>query len=619
MEKKFNREQEQAVKHVDGSCLVLAGPGSGKTFVLTNRILNLILEENVRPDSILVITFTRASAFEMKDRFKKLLDEQKCIIDDLPTFGTFHSVFFEILKNDFGYNQNSLLKDDEDRFILSKVLEKHKNIKINDIFISNTLKEIKDYKQSLERNEIYKPKSINFRLFNNILNDFQKEMFHDKKLDFSDMITMCYELLKSDKKILSRYQNKYKYVLIDEFQDINKSQYELIKLICKSKNLFVVGDDDQSIYKFRGSHPRVMNDFLKDYKHSKIIYLNKNYRCAKKIVWFSNYMIKYNKERFDKELIANRKEVGKFEIKAFNDSIEENKYIIDLIRHYNSFGLKLSDMAILYRTNILLNSIKRELNKHNINYIVKGENLGIYDNFAVKDIISYLKYAIYGESSSDLMNIANKPLRYISRNSINYKNTTIYDLIEYYKDKDYVLKNIYKFRHDLDIIKNSITAIAIKYIRRNINYDEYLLNFCKTNNIDYDEIKDILDVFEEEAIGYNDIDQFLKHIECEKHKDVNTKNEDAVNLMTFHLSKGLEYKVVFIIDANDGIIPHTKSLRENDLEIERRLLYVGMTRAKDFLHIFFTTRRFGKNFRPSRFILEAIGGQDGQKIQNINC
>ena len=470
MKNQFNANQKVAVYHTDGPSLVLAGPGSGKTFVLTNRILNLV-KNNVRsPEEILVITFTRAAANEMKERYLKLVAEDGLNIKNTPNFGTFHSIFFEILRDSFGYKIDSLLNKEEEIEFLKEAIKDNSLKNIKEENINDILKDIKDYKLSIEREEKFIPKILNKSLFNKIYYNYQMIISDNKRLDFNDMIFECDRLLTKNVQVLKQYQNKYKYILIDEFQDINKLQYNLVKKLCKNKNLFVVGDDDQSIYRFRGSHPKVMTDFLKDYKKAKIVNLNENYRCAKLIVKLSKLVIDNNKERFKKDLNANRNMLGSVELKSFIDSKQENEYIINLIKKYHNEGTRYSDMAILYRTNILSTSISSYLNNNKINYTIKSDN----------------------------------------------------------KDEN------------------------------------------KTNI-----------------------------------------NRDSVNLMTFHLSKGLEFKVVFIIDANDGLIPHKKSIKDKDLETERRLFYVGMTRAKDNLHIFFTTRRFGKNYKPSRFIIEAIGGQNG--------
>lgn len=613
---KFNDAQSMAISHNVGPCLVLAGPGSGKTTVLTNRILNLIINLNVSPENILVITFTKAAAAEMKNRFIKLPCEVKFRVNNLPTFGTFHSIFFGILRESFGYNLNSLVDENTNKQLLINVIEKYNDIKITDANIKNIISDIKEYKLSIEKGIGFIPKFISKKLFNKIYIDFEERLFNEKKLDFSDMVNVCYRLLSENNDVLKFYQNRFKYILIDEFQDINISQYNIIKLLCSNKNIFVVGDDDQSIYTFRGSHPRVMKDFLKDYKKSRIIRLTQNYRCAKKIVHFSKLVIEENKERFDKDLKSERDIVGYLNVKAFIDSKEENNYIIDMIKEYYRNGIDYKDIAILYRTNLLSNSIKISLSKASIPYIIKGEKYSLYDNFAVIDILSYLSLSMNLSDSESLIRVMNKPFRYINRDIVFNKNASFDYLVNYYKNKDYLLNILSKFKNNLNMIKKQVTTLAIRYIRNNIGYNEYLFDYCKKHNIDYEEESDILDSLEDEAILYPNIKDYLFFIGNEKEKDKKSlndiKNQDFVNLMTFHTSKGLEFKVVFIIDANDGLIPHKKSIKENDIETERRLFYVGMTRAKDILHILFTVRRFGKNFKASRFILNAVGGQDGK-------
>lgn len=614
--KKFNDTQLMAISHDVGPCLVLAGPGSGKTTVLINRILNLIVNLKVDPQNILVITFTKAAATEMKDRFIKLIGDSKYRVDNFPTFGTFHSIFFGILRESFGYNLNSLVDENINKQILINVIENYNEIKITDTNIKNIISDINDYKLSLEKGISFIPRFTSKKLFDKIYLDFEEKLFNEKKLNFSDMINVCNKLLQEHEDVLKLYQDKFKYILIDEFQDINISQYKTIKLICKNKNIFVVGDDDQSIYAFRGSHPRVMQNFIHDYKNARIIKLTQNYRCAKKIVYFSKLVIEENKDRFFKDLKSEREVIGCLNIKAFIDSKEENDYIIDKIKEYYKKGIDYKDMAILYRTNLLSNSIKISLSKSSIPYIIRGEKYSLYDNFAVMDILLYLRLSINLSDSEAFIRVMNKPFRYINRDIFSYKNANFDNLIKYYKDKDYMLTILSKFKYDLKTVRDKVTALAIRYIRINIGYDEYLLDYCKKHNIDYEELSNILDSLEEESILYPNIQDYLNFVEKEKETEKkninNNQNQNLVNLMTFHTSKGLEYKVVFIIDANDGLIPHKKSIKENDIETERRLFYVGMTRAKDILHILFTVRRFGKNYKASRFILKAVGGQDGK-------
>lgn len=487
MEQKFNESQKKAIEFKNGPCLVLSGPGSGKTFVLINRIWTLITKHNINPTNILIITFTRAAANEMKERFEKKLREEECHLQKLPKFGTFHSIFFEILRDSFGYNIKSLANDVELKKILYVTLKDVLKTDIENNFLSNIFNDINEYKLARECNASFQPRYVDKKTFSKILNDFENKLYFYKKLDFSNMIYMCEKLLRSYKSILKEYQDKFKYILVDEFQDINKSQYDIVKLICKTKNLFVVGDDDQSIYSFRGSCPGIMKTFLKDYRFAKKICLNINYRSTDNIVRYSKNVIDCNKDRLKKDLVANNKSIGNIFIKGFVDSRDENKYIINKIIEYKNAGISLDDIAILYRTNLMAKVLQQDLIKNNISYRIKEDNE-----------------------------------------------------IEFYeKDKN----------------------------------DKALSN------------KSIL---------------------------------ESVSLMTFHLSKGLEFKIVFIIDANDGIVPHKKSIKSNDIETERRLFYVAMTRAKYNLHIYFTIRRFGKNYKASRFILEAIGGKYGKERKNFN-
>lgn len=468
MNRKANPSQEKAINFKDGACLVLSGPGSGKTFVLTNRVLTLIAKYKVNPSSILVITFTKATAIEMEERFSELANEFSLNDINKPNFGTFHSIFFDILREGFDYKYDSAIKKSDANKFLTSIINDKLKLNLSKETISSILKDISLYKLSKESGEEFTPRFLSISKFLKVYKEFDQLMFDKKKLGFSDMIGMCQKLLLENKEVLKYYQKKYKYILIDEFQDINKSQYEIIKLIAKSKNIFVVGDDDQSIYAFRGSSPGIMKDFLKDYRRAKVINLDINYRSVDNIVRHSRKLIERNIDRFDKDLVANNKNIGKFTVKGFIDSRDENKYIINCIQQYIKSGTSLDEIAILYRTNVLPYAIISDLNKANIPFSIK-EN------------------------------------------------------------------------------------------KKSIN------------------------------------------------EDIETTYKNKISLMTFHMSKGLEYKVVFIIDANDGIVPHKKSIKSCDIETERRLFYVAMTRAKTDLHILFTIRRFGKNFKASRFILEAIG------------
>lgn len=622
----MNSNQKKAVKWKDGPVLTLAGPGSGKTFVLTNRILNLITEYGVDPQNILIITFTRAAANEMKQRFIKLLAENKVAVNDLPTFGTFHSVFFEILRDNFDYNENSLIKKEDEVNFLLNILSRNKKIIVKKELVDSILKDIKKYKSSLEKKEVFIPKSIDPKNFQKIYEEYQEELFNNRKLDFNDMIMNCAILLKKYPQVLKFYQDKYKYILIDEFQDINIEQYDIVKLLAKSKNLFIVGDDDQSIYGFRGSDPKIMKNFTKDYRNAKIIRLNENYRCSKIVVKFSKEIIENNSDRFAKDLVAKKDIRGVLEFKAFIDSKEENEYLLDKINYYRHLGIELKEMAILYRTNILSRSIISTLKKNNIDYECKDDGKFIYDSFCCKDMMSYLKLSVDEYDVESIISIINKPMRYVSRDAIGSNNVNIDSIMKEYKNNEIITKKLLQLKNDINKLSHMSTVLAIQYIRKNMGYDDYLQKYCREKKLDFEEIDELLDTFMSESIGHNDIEEFLWYIDNLKKEKSEKKNSDenvekeeknALKLMTFHTSKGLEFKVVFIIDANDGIIPHKKSLKDGDVETERRLFYVAMTRASENLHIFWTSRRFGKNYKVSRFIIEAMGGKNGKQRKNF--
>lgn len=618
----INESQKQAINHYKGPAMVLAGPGSGKTFVITRRLQKLIINKKVNPENVLVITFTRAAANEMKERFVKLLADEKIRLDVLPSFGTFHSIFFGILKDNFGYSSDSLIKDDEERQYLISILEKDKDIELSIENANLILSDIKAYKIAQEKGEKFAPKYLSKDKFDEIYEKYRNLLFNKKKLDFHDMIENCRDMLINHKEVLDYYREKYSFILIDEFQDINQEQYDIIKLICGSNNLFVVGDDDQSIYKFRGSRPKVMFDFQDDYKKAKLIILDRNYRCAKNIVSFSKKVINNNKERFKKSLKSDRKEKGLIHINAFEDSNEENDYVVSIIKNilYDRSDMEQPRVAILYRTNILSISLVSRLRKENIDFYMKDAKTNIFDQFAISDIVSYLKIINGSNDIEDYTKIINKPVRYVSRTAIGYKKCNIDSLKKYYKDKSLILKNINKLENDIYLTKNINVALAIRYIRQNIGYEKYLIDYCKNKGIDYIEIKDLLDELEEECVRFNSINQFIQYIDeyketLEKEK---TNEKSQVQLMTFHSSKGLEFENVIIIDANDGLIPHKKSIKQKDIETERRLFYVALTRAKDNLYILFTKKRNGKSYRPSRFILEGVEeGKNGRKEKSI--
>ena len=328
----LNKSQKEAVNHINGPCMVIAGPGSGKTYVITSRLINMIWNNNINPKNIIVITFTKEAAMQMSRRFyihaekENLKDTDEIKKSDV-TFGTFHAIYFEILRDSFGYSMDSVIDENIKRKYIKKA------------------KDICNIKRYIKNEDINKKENEKVRKV------YKELLKKDKKLDYDEMISICKEMLLKNKKILKKYQEKYKYVLIDEFQDINDEQYSVIKLLCKSKNIFVVGDDDQSIYEFRGADGQIFGKFDKDFKLCRKIILNINYRSVSKIVNFASRIIQYNKTHLAKDLVSNSKSNGFIEVRGFRSKDEESLYITKMIQKRRSIGVRYKDMAILFRMN----------------------------------------------------------------------------------------------------------------------------------------------------------------------------------------------------------------------------------------------------------------------------
>ena len=351
----LNKAQKDAVTHTYGPCMVVAGPGSGKTFVITSRIINMIKVKKINPKNIIVITFTKEAAMQMKRRFfihaekENLIDTTEVKKADV-TFGTFHAIYFEILRDSFGYSMDSVIDENEKREYIKRALSICKS------------------KKHLKNEDISKKENEKIRAV------YSKLLKEDKKLDYEEMIIMCKKLLSSNRSILKKYQDKYKYFLIDEFQDINDSQYEIVKLVCKSKNIFVVGDDDQSIYEFRGASGQIFRKFEKDYKICRKIILNINYRSVSKIVNFSSRIINNNISHLPKELVSASDKKGFIEIRSFNSKDEESLYIVHALLKNHERGIPYSQMAVLFRTNVIPYTLIYYLVEYKIPFLI-GEKI----------------------------------------------------------------------------------------------------------------------------------------------------------------------------------------------------------------------------------------------------
>lgn len=585
--------------------MVLAGPGSGKTFVITHRIKYLIEGPGINPAYILVVTFSRAAAKEMKDRFEKLCSKS------LVTFGTFHSVFFNLLKTAYGFSSEQIASD-ELRYTLIKELIKRNTIENEDIntLAGNLLNEIALVKQDNISIKNYYSNSISSDTFKKIYIDYEGELEARGKLDFEDMLSLTYELLSERSDILKAVQNRYRYILVDEFQDINFLQYNIIKLMAGEKqNITVVGDDDQSIYRFRGARPEIMLGFERDFRNVKKVFLDINFRSSTQIVNASTKLISFNSKRFPKNFKAKNGDGAPVSLIEFKNPFLEVNSIIKDIKDYIKSGQDINSIAVLYRTNLSPRLLIERLMRNNIPFTIRDAIPNLFDHWVAKDITSYIKLAINMGDKSDLLRISNKPNRYISRDSLSSSRANIETLFDYYDDKSYMIKRIVELREHLRTIKNLKPATALRYIRNVVGYDEYIEEYCDMNGVESDDCYSILGDLENSAAEYNTFNDWFVHMDEYKDELIEARkksneNDKGVRLMTFHSSKGLEFDIVYIIDVNEGSVPYKKAKGVDEIEEERRMFYVAMTRARKKLFICYCVENFGKSIGKSDFVIE---------------
>ena len=607
----YNEAQETAIRHVDGPMMTLAGPGSGKTTVLAERVRYLIDSVGVDPVNILVITFTKAAALEMQSRFYAKYNGEKppC------TFGTFHSVFFMILRAAYHYTGENVLSEDMKYRILREIIGRM-HIEYEDVedFLSGIIGEISELKAEMIEPAHYYSKNCGEDVFRSIYQAYMNRLLSMRKLDFDDMMVYCYELFRERPDILANWQKRYRYILIDEFQDINPIQYEIVKLLAApSNNLFIVGDDDQSMYRFRGARPEIMLGFPKDFPETKQVLLNINYRCSRDICESAARVIAHNQKRFEKQIISQTGYDHPVRVHRMRNQRDEYLHIIKQMKQYKDQGIPYEQMAVLYRTNIQPRGFVSQLLSYNVPFQMKDNMPGLYQHFTVQNVLTYIRIAMGDKSRASYLSIINKPKRYISREAFMDEQVNIDALMEFYKDKKWAVDYLIQFKNDLDVLTKMTPYAAVTYIRKAIGYDRYLKEYADARKMQPDEFYQILDELLEQVKEYKTFDEMFAGIqvyeeEMTRKRQESKQERQGATLSTLHSAKGLEYDVVFILDANEGYIPHRKSVQIEELEEERRMFYVGMTRAKTFLHIYSVAEIYGKPVEPSRFLGELLEG-----------
>ena len=647
----FNQAQMTALEHRDGPMMVLAGPGSGKTTVITHRIKRL-LEAGVDPSGILVITFTKAAATEMKERFLRLAREEDekrkqaeqraggsrtgaekpffGTADPGPrrreacgtsleaagsrvSFGTFHSVFYHILKWAYRFPVGNVISGEEKRQYFKKFLdESEMEVEDEAEFISSIINEISYVKGERLDLKYYYSQNCPEEWFKKLYDGYDEMLKTTGKIDFDDMLVMCHELFTERKDILAAWQKKFKYILVDEFQDINLLQYQVVRMLAlPENNLFIVGDDDQSIYRFRGAKPEIMLGFEKDFPGTKRVLLGTNYRSTKEIVETSLRLIEHNKVRFEKKLEPFRGSGRPVDFRVFDNPGHEMDTVAQSIRAYHDAGYQWSEIAVLFRTGANSGLMAERLMGYNIPFKLRDVIPNLYSHWIAKDLFAYMEIAAGSRKRSDFYRIMNRPNRYFSRDAFDTPIVSFDRLKSFYQDRDWMEERICDLEADLRAMAPLKPVAAVNYIRKAIGYDDYLRSYAEFRRMKPEELFETADKLAESAAEFATFVEWKEHAaryeeELKKqNQEEREETKDRVTLSTMHSAKGLEYPVVFVVDANEGIVPHHKAGLPADIEEERRLFYVALTRAKDRLHVAAVKERYHRKTDVSRFVEEA--------------
>ena len=607
MSKKLIGNQRLAVCHEMGPMLVLAGPGSGKTTVLLCRILRLLERGLARPTQILALTFSKTAAEEMRERFRKARGAEGV------AFGTFHSIFFRILRSRYGWNVEQVFQEEERRNVLRGILEEMKwDIPDMEEYISVFFSQLSLMNSELETIHEFEPVGMAVEEFRKVFHAYERYKERHEKIDFDDMLTLCYQLLTEEDRVRTFWQNKYKFILVDEFQDVNKAQFECLRILAeRHQNLFVVGDDDQSIYAFRGARPDFLLHFPTIYPAAKKVILNTNYRSTERVISLAESVIGNNEVRFIKDMKGTGAEGDKVTFFLAEDTAAEAACVAEKIAGLLDEGVPLTEIAVIYRTNLQGGAFARELYKRGIPYDLRDNSGNVYEHWIAKDLLAYLLLAENEESDSALRRILNKPKRYIGKELLSEAETMPYNLMRSFfvcpSLKKWQEEHLENLRTDLGQIRRKTPYDGLKYIRKVIGYDEYLEEFAAYRRTSAQVLWEIADEVMETAKDCADAKMFrdrLEEMSRQMKEQTRKKGQQrtGVALMTMHGAKGLEFQAVFLPTLVEGVVPHEKGLEQ--IEEERRLFYVAMTRAGEKLCLSAVRKRYEKERTPSRFLAE---------------
>ncbi|MCL2202855.1 MAG: ATP-dependent helicase [Defluviitaleaceae bacterium] len=606
----LNPPQQTAAAHTLGPMMVLAGPGSGKTAVIVARAVHMVRSEHIVPERILVIAYSRAAAQEMKRRFALRFAQDGGAVPPV-TFGTFHSVFFRILRNSGGAGGMDSIMEDGERRIFVRAQLAELEYDADEEFLSALLNEM-----SLVRNELhdmahYHAVTIGDRDFKRVCANYQAYKEEKGKIDFDDMLCRAYQLLLENKTVLNSWRKRFTYIMIDEFQDINRVQYEAVRLLAAPvNNIFIVGDDDQSIYRFRGSRPEFLLHFPADFPGARQVTLDVNHRSTDAIIQFANAVIAENQQRYPKNIVGTGQKGLVPVLLKPEDQNQEALRIGERIRQMQSKGASLDEIAIVFRLNIQARAFADAFMHLNIPYRARDEMPIIYEHWLAEDIFAYLRLAINARQKGynpDATRIANKPYRFISKAFLEGLKKNDRNMFAAYP-RDKALHIAQKSRLEelhlqLNVLAGKKTVDAIRYIRRQIGYNTHIIDHCEYRKLDPAGLVELADEIQEAAKLHPAPEDFLAHARNSvAAKSAGTPAGPCVTLSTLHSAKGLEFERVFIAGVVEDLLPHARSRTAAEIEEERRLLYVGITRAKGELFLSVPKFRYDKPVAPSRFI-----------------
>lgn len=601
----LNEKQLQAVNHKEGQLLVVSCPGSGKTTVIVNRTQKLI-ESGVKPENILVITFTKEAANQMQNRFEREFGKTNVM------FGTIHSICFKVLSKAYGYNRSNILLATEQWEFFRKFCINKIEAPDMEEYIKNLILQISKARNSGENPQTAKIEGVMRETFLDAIKEYTAFKRQMGKIDFDDMLILCRNVFQKKPEELRYWKRQFPYIMIDEFQDTNGIQAEIFYLLAGvDGNLCVVGDDDQSIYRFRAADSSIMLDFPKKYPNCKIIYMDTNYRSSSRIIETANQLISRNKTRFSKNFECSKTSSGEVTVERCRNMSDEMKGILHKLSVYQSGGTPFQEMAVLYRTNLENQLLIGQMMKYNIPFYTTENPVDFHSDFVFQDIMAYWRLAEGAEQKGDMQRVLNRPIRYLKADLFKKCSFNEREMLEccskVNKNSGSAIRAVIEMHRDVKQLRGKSPEQFLDFLLYEMNYKGSVESYCNFIHRDKDSVMTMLTILRAEAEQFQTMEEWMAYAAFyaeELKRKKAAKEKEGVCLSTFHSAKGLEWERVLIMNANEGVCPYHKAQTEEDLEEERRLFYVAVTRAKTSCNIFYNDISNGKKVAPSPYLYE---------------